>query len=107
MTDPPQRRGRAGDASAQSGPPSEGPAGSGPRSEGPARSRPAGSGPPSKPPMRGAVAGSVLLATLILCAAVGFGLGAAVGAPVPLGIVGVFLGAIAGIVIVARRFSDL
>jgi hypothetical protein len=57
--------------------------------------------------MRGAVAGSVLIATIILCAAVGFGLGAAVGAPVPLGITGVFVGAVAGIVVVARRFSDL
>jgi hypothetical protein len=64
--------------------------------------------PPSRrPTMRGAVAGSVLLGTIVLCAGVGFGLGAAVGAPVPLGITGVFVGAIAGIVVVARRFSDL
>jgi hypothetical protein len=63
--------------------------------------------PPSRPTMRGAVAGSLLLATIVLCAAVGFGLGAAVGATVPLGIAGVFVGAIAGIVVVARRFSDL
>jgi hypothetical protein len=62
---------------------------------------------PSRPTMRGAVAGSVLLGTIVLCAAVGFGVGAAVGAPVPLGIAGVFVGAIAGIVVVARRFSDL
>jgi hypothetical protein len=57
--------------------------------------------------MRGAVAGSVLLGTVILCAAVGFGVGAVLGAPVPLGIAGVFVGAVAGIVVVARRFSDL
>jgi hypothetical protein len=57
--------------------------------------------------MRGAVAGSLLVATIVLCAAVGFGVGAAVGAPVPFGIAGVFVGAIAGIVVVARRFSDL
>jgi len=57
--------------------------------------------------MRGAVAGSLLVATIVLCTAVGFGVGAAVGAPVPLGITGVFVGAIAGIVVVARRFSDL
>jgi hypothetical protein len=62
---------------------------------------------PNRPTMRGAVAGSVLLGTIVLCAAVGFGLGAAVGAPVPLGIVGVFVGAVVGIVVVARRFSDL
>ena len=57
--------------------------------------------------MRGAVAGSLLLGTIVLCAAVGFAVGAAVGAPVALGIVGVFVGAVAGIVVVARRFSDL
>lgn len=57
--------------------------------------------------MRGAAAGSLLVATIVLCAAVGFGIGAAVGAPVPLGIAGVFVGAVAGIVVVARRFSDL
>ena len=61
----------------------------------------------SRPTNRGAVAGSVLLATIVLCAAVGFGIGAAVGAPVPVGIAGVFVGAVAGIVVVARRFSDL
>ena len=57
--------------------------------------------------MRGAVAGSLLVGTIILCALVGFGVGAAVGATVPLGIAGVFIGAVAGIVVVARRFSDL
>jgi hypothetical protein len=62
---------------------------------------------PDRPTMRGAVAGSLLVATIVLCAAVGFGIGAAVGAPVPLGITGVFVGAVAGIVVVARRFSDL
>jgi hypothetical protein len=83
MTDPPQRKGLTRADVGKSDPPQR------------------------KPTMRGAVAGSVLLATLVLCAAVGFGLGAAVGAPVPLGIVGVFVGAIAGIVVVARRFSDI
>jgi hypothetical protein len=93
MTDPPRKTPRSG------------------RVEG---SDPSGTQPPRgasdqarKPPLRGAVAGSVLIATLVLCAAIGFGLGAAVGAPVPLGIVGVFVGAIAGIVVVARRFSDI
>jgi hypothetical protein len=62
---------------------------------------------PNRPTMRGAVAGSLLLATIVLCGAVGFGVGAAVGAPAPLGIAGVFVGAVAGIVVVARRFSDL
>jgi len=65
------------------------------------------SDPPDKPTMRGAVAGSLLLATIVLCAAVGFGVGAVVGLAVPLGIAGVFVGVIAGIAVVARRFSDL
>jgi hypothetical protein len=63
--------------------------------------------PPGRPTMRGAVAGSLLVGTIVLCAAVGFGVGAAIGAPVALGIAGVFVGAVAGIVVVARRFSDL
>jgi hypothetical protein len=63
--------------------------------------------PPDKPTMRGAVAGSLLLATIVLCAAVGFGVGAVVGLAVPLGIAGVFIGVIAGIAVVARRFSDI
>ena len=57
--------------------------------------------------MRGAVAGSLLLAAIVLGAVIGYGIGAAVGAAVPLGIVGVFAGAAGGIVMVARRFSDL
>ena len=62
---------------------------------------------PSKPTMRGAVAGSLLIACLLLCGAVGLGLGALVGAPVALGLVGLFVGVPVGIVVVARRFGDL
>jgi F0F1-type ATP synthase assembly protein I len=62
---------------------------------------------PDKPTMRGAVAGSLLVATIVLCAAVGFGLGALIGAAVPLGIVGLFAGVIAGIALVVRRFGDI
>jgi hypothetical protein len=57
--------------------------------------------------MRGAVAGSLLVATIVLCALVGFGLGALVGAPVALGLAGLFAGVPIGIVLVARRFRDL
>ena len=57
--------------------------------------------------MRGAVAGSLLVGTIVLCAAVGFGVGAAVGLAVPLGIAGVFVGVIAGIAVVVQRFGDL
>lgn len=62
---------------------------------------------PQKPTMRGAVAGSLLIATIILCGAVGFGLGALVGAAVPLGLLGLFVGPIAGIALVRSRFRDL
>ena len=57
--------------------------------------------------MRGAVAGSLLVATIVLCAAAGFGVGALVGAPVPLGLAGLFAGVPLGIVVVIRRFRDL
>jgi len=63
--------------------------------------------PPSRPTMRGAVAGSLIVATIVLCGAVGLGVGAVVWIPVPLGIVGVFIGAVIGNVVVARRFGDL
>src|SRR4051794_26920593 len=38
------------------------------------------------------VAGSLIVASIILCAAIGFGVGALVGLAVPLGIVGLFAG---------------
>ena len=59
------------------------------------------------PTMRGAVAGSLLVATIVLCAAIGFGVGALVGAPVPLGLVGLFAGVALGIVLVISRFGDI
>jgi hypothetical protein len=57
--------------------------------------------------MRGAVAGSLVVATIVLCGAVGLGVGAVVGVAVPLGIAGVFIGAVIGNVVVVRRFGDL
>jgi hypothetical protein len=64
--------------------------------------------PRDRPPtMRGAVAGSLLVATIVLCAAIGFGLGALAGAPVPLGLAGLFFGVVLGIVLVIRRFGDI
>ena len=64
--------------------------------------------PGDRPPtMRGAVAGSLLVATILLSAAIGFGLGALVGAPVALGLAGLFVGVPLGIVVVIRRFGDL
>ncbi len=54
-----------------------------------------------------AVAGSLLVATIVVCAAIGFGIGALVGAPVLLGLAGLFAGVPLGIVTVVRRFRDL
>jgi F0F1-type ATP synthase assembly protein I len=65
--------------------------------------------PGSRPP-RGpspVVAGSLLVATLLLCAGIGFGLGSLVGAPAPLGIAGLFVGFAAGIVVVIKRFPNV
>ena len=61
--------------------------------------RPAGSDP--------AVAGSLIVASIILCAGIGFGIGALVGLAVPLGIAGLFAGVAAGIALVITRFRDL
>ena len=68
------------------------------------RPTPSGGRPPT---MRGAVAGSVLVGTIVLGASIGFGLGALVGATVPLGLVGLFAGVALGIVVVIRRFGDI
>jgi hypothetical protein len=47
------------------------------------------------------------VATIILCAAIGFGLGALVGLAVPFGILGLFVGVAAGLALVITRFRDL
>lgn len=62
---------------------------------------------PSKPTMRAASAGGMLVATIVLCGAIGYGLGALVGAPVPLLLVGLFAGPIVGVLLVRARFRDL
>jgi F0F1-type ATP synthase assembly protein I len=60
--------------------------------------------PPGRSPV---VAGSMLIATLLLCMAIGAGIGSLFGATVPLGIAGLFVGFGAGVVVVAKRFSDV
>lgn len=60
-----------------------------------------------RPPMRGAVAGSTLLGSTLLCAAIGLGLGLLVGAPALLAIVGVFVGFAVGFRLVYSRFKDI
>jgi 4-hydroxybenzoate polyprenyltransferase len=60
-----------------------------------------------RPTNRGAVAGSLIIASIVLCALIGLGLGALVGAAAPLAIAGVFAGLVLGFVIVYQRFKDL
>jgi hypothetical protein len=62
---------------------------------------------PRKPTMRGAVAGSLLVGTMLLCAGVGLGVGALVGATAPLAMLGLLAGVVAGILLVRARFRDL
>jgi hypothetical protein len=52
-------------------------------------------------------AGALLIGPLVVCAALGFGLGSLVGAAVPLGVVGLFVGFFAGLGLVYARFRDL
>ena len=53
------------------------------------------------------MAGSLLVATLLLCTAIFAGIGALVGALVPFVIAGVFVGFGAGLAVVIKRFSDV
>jgi hypothetical protein len=53
------------------------------------------------------VAGSLLVGTLLLCAAVGLGLGALFGVPVVGLFVGIFAGFPLGVILVRARFSEL
>jgi F0F1-type ATP synthase assembly protein I len=64
--------------------------------------------PPSKPPVnRGIVAGSLLVAPMIVCALIGYGVGSVVGAVALLTILGVFIGLGCGFALVISRFRDL
>lgn len=78
-----------------------------------AASEPDAAPEPSAPKPRGdrraspATAGALLLGTTLLCAGVGFALGAAVGLPVPFGLLGFFAGLALGFVVVYSRFKDI
>ena len=61
----------------------------------------------SRPTTRGAVAGSLLLATIAACALIGLGVGALIGSPALLMVVGVCVGVPAGTAVVRARFRDL
>jgi hypothetical protein len=59
------------------------------------------------PTRRAANAGYLLISPAILGAAVGFGIGALLGVPGLMAIVGVFVGLIGGFFLVHARFRDL
>jgi F0F1-type ATP synthase assembly protein I len=54
-----------------------------------------------------AVAGAMLIAAIVTGAAAGYGLGSLAGLAVPLGIVGLFVGLVAGFALVYARFRRL
>jgi hypothetical protein len=62
---------------------------------------------PAKPVMRGSVAGTLLIAAILVCMGIGVGIGALVGAVVPLGLLGLFAGLGVGFALVYSRFKDL
>ena len=59
------------------------------------------------PTRRGANAGYLLISPAILGAAIGLGLGALLGIPAVLAVIGVFAGLVAGFFLVHARFRDL
>ena len=52
-------------------------------------------------------AGGLLIGAIVACAAIGLGIGALLGAPVPLALAGGFAGVGVGFWIVYSRFKDL
>jgi len=62
----------------------------------------------SQPPSgSAAAAGIMLLMTIVVCAAVGFGVGTLVGAAAPLAVAGGFVGLVLGFVLVYSRFKNI
>jgi hypothetical protein len=62
---------------------------------------------PARPRPSGAVAGFLLVATVILCIGAGVGIGALIGAIGPLAIIGTFAGFGAGFALVYSRYRTL
>jgi hypothetical protein len=54
-----------------------------------------------------ALAGFMLLTTALACAGIGVGIGAALGVPALLGILGLFVGFGLGFALVYKRFKDI
>jgi hypothetical protein len=60
------------------------------------------------PPVnRGAIAGMLIVSSIILCAGIGVGIGSLIGATALLAIAGVFVGLVVGLGLVHARFRDL
>ncbi|HEY0344306.1 MAG TPA: hypothetical protein VGC59_06650 [Solirubrobacteraceae bacterium] len=53
------------------------------------------------------MAGSIIVGSMVLCALVGFGLGALAGVAVITGLVGLFVGLVVGFALVYDRYRDL
>jgi hypothetical protein len=54
-----------------------------------------------------AAAGALLIASIVACAAAGYGLGSLMGLAVPLGLAGFFVGVVVGVAFVHARFRRL
>jgi len=73
----------------------------------PERVYPTMTAPEREPLARGAVAGMTMLAAIILCGALGAGLGAVTGLFAPLLLLGILVGFLGGFFAVRARFPDL
>jgi hypothetical protein len=54
-----------------------------------------------------AAAGAMVIASLLACAAAGYGIGTLVGLAVPLGLAGLFAGFVLGLLLVHARFRRI
>jgi hypothetical protein len=62
--------------------------------------------PPSPPPTQGLGAGAMLIATILLIAAIGFGIGSLFGAALELALAGAAIGFVGGMLLVIRAFRQ-
>jgi len=60
-----------------------------------------------KPTNRGAVAGTLLIGTVLLCTGIGLGIGFAIGVPAVLAFAGLAVGFAFGFALVYQRFKDV